>query len=119
MGFTFSKVRPIGSAPSKKVFTKVWLTMALPGKESVELKSRPSVSRIFMVLSHPGEMERKIPHVSVTGAALTEMEPLQPSEGERSGQLAMATSLTPGTARSVSAICDQASADCPCGVTVW
>ena len=45
-----------------------------------------------------------------------EIEPLHELPGDRSGQRAMATSLTPGTAWSVSAICDHDSGDWPRGV---
>src|SRR5258708_32730764 len=103
----------MGSAPLKKVLTKVWLTMASPGKESVELKSRPLRSCIFIVPSQPGEMVRNQPQVSVGGPALMEIEPFHELPGDMSGQPPIATSLIPGTARGGSAICDHNSATSP------
>src|SRR5580704_15458528 len=107
----------MGSWPGKKVLTKASLTMAAPGEVSCGRKSRPETRGIFIVENQPGETLRKKAGVGLGGAPLMEMSLLILMRPRR-GQPEMATELTPGAARSASAVWFQTTGSWPLPATV-
>src|SRR5215472_1060273 len=91
--------------------------MAAPGEVSSGRKSRPETKGIFIVESQTGETFRNQAGVGLGGAPLMEMSLFMRMRPRR-GQREMATELTPGAARSASAVWFQTTGSWPLPATV-